>query len=132
MSQLGVTPVTVFPVTLSYRCNHGWRSKLQVGGRKGKPRMAPANGHGEHPAEENKPRLEIWKNSEVLRQLRDPGNLKGKCGCCELRNICMGCRAQSFAATGDYLDEEPFCVYQPRIREKREFQNREVPAHAQS
>jgi hypothetical protein len=27
----------------------------------------------------------------------------------------MGCRARAFAATGDYLDEEPFCVYQPRM-----------------
>jgi radical SAM protein with 4Fe4S-binding SPASM domain len=46
--------------------------------------------------------------------LRDTGNLKGKCGCCEFRNVCMGCRARAYAATGDMLDEEPFCVYQPR------------------
>jgi radical SAM protein with 4Fe4S-binding SPASM domain len=57
---------------------------------------------------------EIWTNSVVFNQLRDSGNLKGKCGCCEFRNVCMGCRARAFAATGDYLDEEPFCVYQPR------------------
>ncbi len=56
---------------------------------------------------------EIWKNSVVFEQLRDTGNLKGKCGYCEFRNICMGCRARAFAATGDFLDEEPFCVYQP-------------------
>jgi MoaA/NifB/PqqE/SkfB family radical SAM enzyme len=47
--------------------------------------------------------------------LRETENLKGKCGCCEFRNICMGCRARAFAATGDMLDEEPFCVYQPRM-----------------
>jgi AdoMet-dependent heme synthase len=58
---------------------------------------------------------EIWQNSLVFNQLRDVGNLKGKCGCCEFRNICMGCRARAYAATGDYLDEEPFCVYQPRM-----------------
>ena len=57
---------------------------------------------------------EIWENAPVFEQLRDTGNLKGKCGYCEFRNICMGCRARAFAATGDYLDEEPFCVYQPR------------------
>ena len=56
---------------------------------------------------------EIWNHSQVFEQLRDTGNLKGKCGCCEFRNVCMGCRARAFAATGDYLDEEPFCVYQP-------------------
>ena len=57
---------------------------------------------------------DIWQNAEVFNALRDTGNLKGKCGCCEFRNVCMGCRARAFAATGDYLDEEPFCIYQPR------------------
>jgi radical SAM protein with 4Fe4S-binding SPASM domain len=61
---------------------------------------------------------EIWEKSLVFEQLRDTGNLKGKCGCCEFRNICMGCRARAFAASGDFLDEEPFCVYQPRSGEK--------------
>ncbi len=57
---------------------------------------------------------DIWENSVVFNELRDTDNLKGKCGCCEFRNICMGCRARAYAATGDYLDEEPFCVYQPK------------------
>ena len=58
---------------------------------------------------------EIWDHAEVFNALRDTNNLKGKCGCCEFRNVCMGCRARAFAATGDYLDEEPFCVYEPRM-----------------
>ena len=56
---------------------------------------------------------DIWENSVVFNQLRDVNNLRGKCGCCEFRNVCMGCRARAFAATGNYLDEEPFCVYEP-------------------
>jgi radical SAM protein with 4Fe4S-binding SPASM domain len=56
---------------------------------------------------------DIWQNSFVFNQLRDTNNLQGKCGCCEFRNVCMGCRARAFAATGNYLDEEPFCVYVP-------------------
>jgi len=60
---------------------------------------------------------DIWEHAEVFRQLREPDNLKGKCGCCEFRNVCMGCRARAFAATGDFLDEEPFCVYQPKMVE---------------
>ncbi len=59
------------------------------------------------------PFAEIWENSVVFNQLRDVNNLRGKCGCCEFRNVCMGCRARAFAATGNYLDEEPFCVYEP-------------------
>jgi radical SAM protein with 4Fe4S-binding SPASM domain len=57
---------------------------------------------------------DIWENSEVFHELRDTNNLKGKCGCCEFRNVCMGCRARAYAASGDFMDEEPFCVYQPR------------------
>lgn len=59
---------------------------------------------------------DIWENSYVFNQLRDVNNLQGKCGCCEFRNVCMGCRARAFAATGNYLDEEPFCVYQPNAK----------------
>ncbi len=59
---------------------------------------------------------DIWEKSVTFEQLRDTGNLKGKCGCCEFRNVCMGCRARAFAATGDMMDEEPFCVYQPKMK----------------
>ena len=70
---------------------------------------------------------EIWENSVVFNQLRDVNNLKGKCGCCEFRNVCMGCRARAFAATGNYLDEEPFCVYEPgavRLERRARFQRK--------
>jgi AdoMet-dependent heme synthase len=59
---------------------------------------------------------EIWEHATVFEQLRETDNLKGKCGCCEFRNVCMGCRARAYAATGDFLDEEPFCVYEPRSK----------------
>ena len=59
---------------------------------------------------------DIWENSEVFHELRDTSNLKGKCGCCEFRNVCMGCRARAYAATGDFMDEEPFCVYEPHTK----------------
>ena len=60
---------------------------------------------------------EIWEQSPVFAALRDPDGLKGKCGVCEFRKICLGCRARAYAATGDYLAEEPFCSYQPRVRQ---------------
>lgn len=56
----------------------------------------------------------IWSSAGVFKQLRDPGLLKGKCGPCEFKNVCGGCRARAFGITGDYLDEEPFCLYEPR------------------
>ena len=62
---------------------------------------------------------DIWEHSTVFHELRDTSGLKGKCGCCEFRNVCMGCRARAYAATGDFMDEEPFCVYQPRTQSLR-------------
>lgn len=56
----------------------------------------------------------IWNDSELFRSLRDPSLLKGKCGVCQFARVCGGCRARAYAETGDYLDEEPYCVYQPR------------------
>jgi len=55
----------------------------------------------------------IWEKSRVFNELRDAGKLKGKCGICEYRTVCGGCRARAYAATGDYLGEEPYCVYVP-------------------
>jgi len=56
----------------------------------------------------------IWETSELFRQVRDLDGYRGRCGVCEYRRFCGGCRARAFAVTGDYLDEEPFCVYQPK------------------
>jgi heme b synthase len=61
-----------------------------------------------------KPFSAIWENAEVFRRLRDLDQYKGKCGHCEYRTVCGGCRARAHEITGDYLEEEPFCIYQPR------------------
>jgi len=55
----------------------------------------------------------IWHESEIFNQLRDFSSYKGKCGRCEYIRFCGGCRARAFEATGDYMAEEPLCVYQP-------------------
>lgn len=56
---------------------------------------------------------EIWRTSPVLRELRDVGQLKGRCGACEFNELCGGCRCRAYAAFGDYLQEDPACRYQP-------------------
>lgn len=56
---------------------------------------------------------EIWRSSEVFARLRDPDQLTGKCGQCQFKGVCGGCRARAFYEFGDYLAEEPFCVYEP-------------------
>ena len=59
---------------------------------------------------------DVWANSSVFADLRDTGNLKGKCGACEFKDLCGGCRCRAFAAFGDYLREDPACAYQPTGR----------------
>ncbi len=55
---------------------------------------------------------DIWHNSPVLNDLRDPV-LGGRCGECEFSEMCSGCRCRAYAAHGDYLAEDPACDYQP-------------------
>lgn len=55
----------------------------------------------------------IWNTSEIFLSLRDFKQLKGKCGACEYKAVCGGCRARAYEATGDFLSEEPLCSYQP-------------------
>jgi radical SAM protein with 4Fe4S-binding SPASM domain len=74
---------------------------------------------------------EIWFTSPVFKAIRDPNSLKGKCGACEYKTLCGGCRARAYGLSsdfidfcgdlhepteqkGDYLAEDPWCVYQPR------------------
>ncbi len=56
---------------------------------------------------------EIWQQSAVFARLRDNSMLEGKCGECEFQKVCGGCRARAYGISGNYLAEEPFCVYQP-------------------
>ncbi len=56
----------------------------------------------------------IWRESPLFAAVRNVDGYGGRCGACEYRRICGGCRARAFAFTGDYLAEEPFCVYRPR------------------
>ena len=56
---------------------------------------------------------EIWRESEVFARLRD-GALEGRCGACEYRVVCGGCRARAYAESGDALAEDPACGYEPR------------------
>jgi heme b synthase len=56
---------------------------------------------------------DIWRGSKVFLALRNYDDLKGKCGECEYKRVCGGCRARAFEATGDMMDEEPLCSYRP-------------------
>lgn len=56
----------------------------------------------------------IWFESKLFQDLRDSSKLKGRCGICEFKLVCGGCRARAYAASGDFQEEEPCCIYQPQ------------------
>jgi len=53
----------------------------------------------------------IWQQSKFLKQIRNLSDYKGKCRTCEYVSICGGCRARAYAASGDYLGDDPVCNY---------------------
>lgn len=58
---------------------------------------------------------DVYRNSELFKTLRDTAQRGGKCGACEYQKICGGSRSRAYAFTGDYLAEDPRCVYQPHL-----------------
>ena len=56
--------------------------------------------------------VEVWRNAPVFARLRagEPG---GKCGRCEYRALCGGCRARAHADSGDFMAEDASCLYEP-------------------
>ncbi len=58
--------------------------------------------------------VDVYRDSPVFREMHTPSHFKGKCGVCEYRTLCGGSRARAFAYTGDPLESDPFCAYQPK------------------
>lgn len=56
---------------------------------------------------------QIWQQSAALKVLR-ARDFKGKCGRCEYKYACGGCRAIAFAA-GDLAGEDGRCWHEPRL-----------------
>ena len=57
--------------------------------------------------------VDIYQRSPVFKALRDADGFKGKCGVCEFRHVCGGSRSRAYAVTGDMLESEPDCLYEP-------------------
>ncbi|MFQ5761476.1 MAG: TIGR04053 family radical SAM/SPASM domain-containing protein [Candidatus Bathyarchaeia archaeon] len=57
---------------------------------------------------------DIYQQSSLFNSLRNFDLLQGRCGVCEYRAICGGCRARALGASNSYLEEEPYCIYTPK------------------
>ncbi|WP_104084077.1 TIGR04053 family radical SAM/SPASM domain-containing protein [Cryobacterium sp. Y11] len=61
----------------------------------------------------DQPFPEIYRDADLLQDLRSPDNFGGRCGRCEFRVVCGGSRSHAFAVTGDPLAADPSCAYEP-------------------
>lgn len=52
----------------------------------------------------------IWRESPVFLRLRSQV-YSGWCGECAYRDACGGCRARAYYYHGDYMAQEPWCLY---------------------
>jgi radical SAM protein len=57
--------------------------------------------------------LQIYRTSPLFKSLRRTDLFEGRCGVCEFQEICGGSRARAYAATGNPLESDPLCTYQP-------------------
>ena len=57
--------------------------------------------------------VDVYRQAPLMKDLRDPEKLEGRCGLCEFNGVCGGSRSRAYAVTGNPLAEEPFCDYEP-------------------
>lgn len=57
--------------------------------------------------------VQVYREHPLFVSLRDYSLLKGKCRVCEFREVCAGQRGRAYGITGDYLESDPACAYQP-------------------
>ncbi|MEE8444719.1 MAG: radical SAM protein [Alphaproteobacteria bacterium] len=58
------------------------------------------------------PFAQIWEKAPMFKALREP-TLEGRCGECEYRKLCGGCRARPLARDGNLMGEDFLCAYEP-------------------
>ena len=70
---------------------------------------------------------DIWRSSEVMKDLRNRSAMKEHCGRCEYRAMCGGCRARAYGYFGDYMGPDPGCINNIQAWEELStFDNEEI------
>lgn len=57
--------------------------------------------------------VDVYRENGTFMNLRNPLLLKGKCHRCEYRGLCGGSRSRAFVETGDPMESDPLCLYEP-------------------
>ena len=58
--------------------------------------------------------MDRMRTSITIKKLADRNNMKGKCGACEFKGICGGCRARANIYSQDPFSQDPMCAYKPK------------------
>ena len=61
----------------------------------------------------DQPLDQLVTESELFRRVLDRSQLKGRCGRCRYQYTCGGCRAMAYFHTGDVMEEDPTCFFDP-------------------
>ena len=56
---------------------------------------------------------DLWTSSGLFEDIRRRSSLGGRCGECEMKGHCGGCRARAYGMTGDLMAEDPLCTHTP-------------------
>jgi radical SAM protein len=59
--------------------------------------------------------VQVYRQHPLFKALRDPALIKGKCGICDFKDVCGGQRGRAYGLTGDYLETDPACAYEPQV-----------------
>jgi len=62
---------------------------------------------------------EIYRHAPIFKALRDLGQLKGKCGACEYKELCGGSRARAYASPAIRWPPSPAASTSPRTGIRR-------------
>jgi radical SAM protein len=57
--------------------------------------------------------VRLYREHPLFKTLRDPDALTGRCSICPFRNLCGGSRSRAYSVYGDYLADDPACIYDP-------------------
>ncbi len=63
--------------------------------------------------------VDLYRNNQLMRDLRTPSLFGGDCGVCEYNTWCGGARSRAYSATGDPLAADPLCSHRPAARLRR-------------
>ncbi|MFB6112855.1 MAG: radical SAM protein [Halodesulfurarchaeum sp.] len=55
--------------------------------------------------------VDLYRDAELFRTLRDADRLEGSCGTCEHREMCGGSRSRAYAVTQNPMASDPLCPF---------------------